>query len=118
MNDVLRRINDRLHELDRRRPWLAQASGIDKNTINTWFQSDRIPRMDFAARIAEALGVTLDWLATGIEPEPILSDPVLAEICALLKGASDEVKQAMLTTVRAMTIRTARSEDSGKLEAG
>lgn len=54
-----------LRRIDWTRVALANATGISVNTINTWFQYDRPPRIDYAYRIADKLGVTVEYLMTG-----------------------------------------------------
>ncbi len=52
---------------------LAAATGIPAGTIKNWEQDRRVPRLDHAARVARALGVTIDELAGdlgGPLPEP------------------------------------------------
>jgi transcriptional regulator with XRE-family HTH domain len=61
----LENVDAHLHKLGRRRPWLAEQTGISLNTINTWFSQARTPRMDHAYQVAECLGVTLEYLISG-----------------------------------------------------
>jgi transcriptional regulator with XRE-family HTH domain len=49
---------------------LARASGVPIGTIKNWEQDRRVPRMDTAAAVATALGVSLDALAGLGEPLP------------------------------------------------
>jgi transcriptional regulator with XRE-family HTH domain len=50
---------------------LAGKSGVPIGTLRNWEQDRRVPLLDTAARVAQALGVTLDLLAgLGPEPEP------------------------------------------------
>ena len=44
-------------------PALAKAANVPLATLRNWEQDRRIMRLDVAARIAKALGVTLDELA-------------------------------------------------------
>ena len=66
--DVARAFRDRLTEaLDRAgmsRTELARSVGIDRSTLSLLMsdESDRLPRADTAAAIANALQVSLDWL--------------------------------------------------------
>lgn len=45
---------------------LAKAAHVPIGTLRNWEQDRRIPRLDTAASIAKALGVTLDQLAGGV----------------------------------------------------
>jgi transcriptional regulator with XRE-family HTH domain len=48
---------------------LAKAAGVPLRTYQTWEQGIRTPLIDAAAKVAEALDVSLDELA-GIGPPP------------------------------------------------
>ncbi len=48
---------------------LAKAAGVPLRTYQTWEQGVRTPLIDAAAKVAEALDVSLDELA-GIGPPP------------------------------------------------
>jgi transcriptional regulator with XRE-family HTH domain len=45
--------------------WLYGKTGIAKGTFASWKSRGIMPRADEAYRIAEALGVTLEYLLTG-----------------------------------------------------
>jgi transcriptional regulator with XRE-family HTH domain len=47
---------------------LALAAGVPVGSLRNWERGRRVPLLDAAARIAVALGISLDTLA-GIEPE-------------------------------------------------
>jgi transcriptional regulator with XRE-family HTH domain len=44
-------------------PALAQAAKVPLGTLRNWEQGRRIPALDAAARLAQAMGVSLDELA-------------------------------------------------------
>ena len=48
---------------------VAKAAGVPLRTYQTWEQGTRTPLIDAAAKVAEALDVSLDDLA-GIGPPP------------------------------------------------
>jgi phage repressor protein C with HTH and peptisase S24 domain len=82
-NPVGNRILDALG--DRDLVWLHEKAGIPLNTLRDYVRSG-ITRADNAERIAQALGLTLDWLlagrgasATSAEPPPedLVSIPML-----------------------------------------
>ena len=91
MNTFLRMVDELLHEKGRKRPWLAQETGINLSTINTWFASDRPPRADVAFKIAQALEVPLEVLLTG-ERTPVArySDEMLNGIVTYLEDMDHE----------------------------
>ena len=44
-------------------PQLAEAAGVPVGTLRNWEQGRRVPLLDTAKRVADALGCTLDELA-------------------------------------------------------
>ena len=91
MKDLLRRIDELLAHMQRKRPWLAQRTGIKLGTINTWFNRDTYPRADEAFRIADELNTTVEYLMTGEEthrPEQDIN-PVLSELCEYLSNMGE-----------------------------
>lgn len=68
MHIFLKSVEELLHKKGFKRPWLAQETGISLSTINTWFSSDRPPRVELAYKIAQALDISLETLLTGKEP--------------------------------------------------
>ncbi|MFW5695740.1 MAG: helix-turn-helix transcriptional regulator [Alkalispirochaeta sp.] len=63
MNVFLRNVATALSEKHMTRVDLARGAGIAVSTINNWYASDRYPRLDHAARIAETLEISLDRLS-------------------------------------------------------
>jgi transcriptional regulator with XRE-family HTH domain len=49
---------------------LARASGVPLRTYQEWEQGNRTPLLDAAAKVAQALGVSLDELAGIAPPAP------------------------------------------------
>lgn len=82
--DFARAFRDRLTEaLDRagmNRTELARSVGIDRSTLSLLMsdESDRLPRADTAAAIANALQVSLDWLL-GLSNEAVLGADIHPE---------------------------------------
>lgn len=69
------------------RPWLATAAKIPLGTINGWYNKGRVPKLAHVTKIAEALGVSIDYLVTGRVLETI-DDPDLEDMCNLLRSLS------------------------------
>ena len=45
--------------------WLYRKTKVAKGTFSSWKTRNVLPRVDVAFRIAEALGVTVEYLLTG-----------------------------------------------------
>ena len=93
MNPFLERVDNRLHEIGQKRPWLAKVSGVKVRTINSWFLNDRYPSVRDAALIGTALEMSLDYLVTGEEVSRRSEDPVIADIIAYLEGLRPTERQ-------------------------
>lgn len=63
---------------------LARATGVDRSTIGQLFKNDlpRLPNAQLAADIAEALGVSLDWLM-GLSNRPERPSSVIASAISM-----------------------------------
>jgi transcriptional regulator with XRE-family HTH domain len=118
LNDVLKRIKDRLNELNVKRPWLADRSGISVGTINSWYNNDRVPELEKAVAIAQALGVSVDWLATGKDAGLMLEDETIAEIVEYLQGLTPNRLQQFygmtkLAMAMSLTEGSERAQNAG-----
>ena len=91
--DVARAFRDRLTEaLDRSgmsRIELARSVGIDRSTLSLLMseETDRLPRADTAAAIANALQVSLDWLL-GLSNEADLGADIVPETMEFAPSSS------------------------------
>ena len=47
--------------------WLYRKTKVAKGTFSSWKARNMFPRVDVAYKIAEALGVSVEYLLTGIE---------------------------------------------------
>lgn len=82
MESFQRRVNDKLFNLGRKRPWLSAMTGIPISTLNNWFTRARMPGADQMVKIAHALGTTVEYLITGEEGENLsLHAPNLDRLC-------------------------------------
>ena len=58
------------HEVEKQNTsfeWLYQKTKVTKGTFSSWKTRNMFPRVDAAFRIAEALGVSVEYLLTGRE---------------------------------------------------
>jgi len=49
---------------------LARAAGIPVGSIKNWEQGIRLPRLDLAYKLAQAMGISLDVLAGDVFKKP------------------------------------------------
>jgi SOS-response transcriptional repressor LexA len=53
---------------------VSADTGISVSTISDWKKRGNLPSADKLAMIAKSLGVTIDWLLTGVDPEGLSED--------------------------------------------
>lgn len=85
---------ERIKELigDRRVVWFAAECGIGESTLRNILQG-ALPRADILVSIANAGGVTVDWLATGRPPKTRAE--LRAASLPLATGAENALKAAL-----------------------
>ena len=59
---------DELEYQGKTRKWLAAEVGIDVSTIGSGLKRDSTPQVDLALKIADTLGVAVEYLVTGKNP--------------------------------------------------
>ena len=107
MNLFYKRIHLRLVEIERKRSWLLTQTGIKPSTWSSWETHGRVPPADRALLIADALGVSLEFLLTGRETAFDMrhSNPLVVQIFNQLKSLDDLQLREVLTTVNTMRIQ-------------
>jgi transcriptional regulator with XRE-family HTH domain len=100
-----------------------RRAGLPLNTIANIINKGAIPRLDTAKKIADSLGVSLDWLANDEQDWPPLRPALSNEVMGLLtateqhwlKSASDRYHGEEV--VLAASIRMAMNADSSALRS-
>jgi transcriptional regulator with XRE-family HTH domain len=65
---------------------LAAKTGVSRHTLDNYLNvREHTPTLDVAVKIAQALGVSVEYLATGKEP-PHANIPISSEIRNLLQN--------------------------------
>lgn len=58
---------------------VSRITGISRSTFSNWMRWDRYPSADNGEKIAQALGVSVEWLVTGAaiyqEDDEVLDSP-------------------------------------------
>jgi len=99
------RIRTRRQTLELTQQVLAKALGLTPQHISAIEQEKRAPSLPFLAKLAEELGVSIDYLVTG--KEGIITDTIPA--IKADKSLNLEVKRALIALVK--NCRTCQSED-------
>jgi len=90
------RIRKRRQVLKLTQHQLAEALSLTSQHISAIEQDKRAPSLSSLARLAEELGVTVDYLVSG--KEGIITDTIPA--IKADKRLSTDVKKALITTIR------------------
>lgn len=101
MEPFYKRIHVRLIELERKRSWLLEQTGIKPSTWNSWEKFGRIPPADRALAIADALGVSLEFLVAGRETpfDFRRNNPLVLRITQQLLEMSEDQLRRVLAVV-------------------
>lgn len=59
---------------------LAEVTGISRDAISKYERGDSMPSVDYAKRIADALGVSLDYLVSDSDKEDVLDNDAVKRI--------------------------------------
>lgn len=59
---------------------LAEVTGISRDAISKYERGDSVPSVDYAKRIADALGVSLDYLVSDSDKEDVLDNDAVKRI--------------------------------------
>ena len=80
---------------------LAEATGISRDAISKYERGDAIPSVEYAKRIADVLGVSLDYLAGDEDKEEVLDNEAVKRIKEIQKLPTDE-KEKIYSVVDAL----------------
>jgi len=89
---------------------LAQVTGISRDAISKYERGDIVPSVEYAKRLANALGVSLDYLVSEEELEEVLDTETVIRIKEIQKLPEAE-KQKVLSVVDSL-IRDFRTQQA------
>jgi transcriptional regulator with XRE-family HTH domain len=69
---------------------LAKITGISRDAISKYERGDVSPSVEYAKRIAEALGVSLDYLVSNDDQEEVLDNQAVKRIKDIQSLPTDE----------------------------
>ncbi|MDR1748389.1 MAG: helix-turn-helix domain containing protein [Spirochaetaceae bacterium] len=93
--------------------WLYRKTKIPKGTFSSWKNRNIVPRADEAYRIADALGVSVEYLLTGMDTAEHLSNPGIQEIVERIIFFDDTDLESVKALVRTMSTRYLKSDITG-----
>jgi transcriptional regulator with XRE-family HTH domain len=110
MEPFYKRVHVRLIEMEKKRSWLLSQAGIRPSTWSSWEKFGRFPPADRALAVADALGVTVDFLVTGRQSALDMrhTNPLVMQICQQLPGMGEKQLRQVLTAVNTARLEQAR----------
>ena len=99
MHLFFKRVRYKLTDQDRKRSWLLSRTGIKPSTWSSWEKWNRLPPLEQALAIAEALGVDLEFLVTGKESPLDMrrNSTLIQQICRQLEHLTEgQLKRALI----------------------
>ncbi|AIJ09290.1 helix-turn-helix domain-containing protein [Edwardsiella anguillarum] len=86
---------------------VAKAWGLPFSTLNNYFEKDAIPSLQVASQIAEAEGVSIDWLAFGKSGDSVPAPE--RQTCTPLTISQDVVLQRLIAILSALDVDDAEA---------
>ena len=98
------RIKQRREEIGWSQPVLARNLGVTNGAVGAWEVGLKSPRRQMAHKLAHLLGVSMDWLLTGNEPEEVRKAQTMAEAeaIALIRSLAPDKQEAALAMLRGL----------------
>jgi transcriptional regulator with XRE-family HTH domain len=87
---------------------LAELLGVSPRVYNRWERGGAVPQLDFLARIAQVLQISIDSLA-GLETAsdaPLIHNPRLHALVQQLDALTDEDQQALFVLMDSLLKRS------------
>lgn len=106
-SEIAIRIDSSLAKMGKKRKDVAEYANISTQAITEYARKGRIPALDTALKIAEFLGVSLKWLATG-EAEHGYSQQIqdIINMLTVLDNQQLQVVNATVTTLYNQAMET------------
>jgi transcriptional regulator with XRE-family HTH domain len=101
ISDFWERVKHRIKEENTTQEWVASKSGINFGTFNNWIYHNRLPDVFQAQRIAETLGVTVEYLVGAEKKQDFFSEFSLT-VARSIEKLSEEGKKAALASVQGL----------------
>lgn len=93
---------DELEYIGMNRKQLANEAGFDVSNIGKGLKNGNVPAADTAVKIAQVLGVSVEYLVTGKKNENTTQNPVVRAISQDLNYLSDDDIKIVKLLVRRM----------------
>jgi transcriptional regulator with XRE-family HTH domain len=92
-------------------------TSIKQSTISMWRHRKNFPRADEAVRIAEALGISVEFLVTGRDKAYAPCSPAALEIAIAADKLDEEGKRLALTVLKGLESQHPLGDSKSTMEA-
>ena len=101
-----KRVAQKLVDIEKKRSWMLERTGIKPSTWSSWEKNNRFPPADRALSIADTLGVSVEYLVSGKETPYDFrgKSPLVADISQRLLDMDDEKLRSVLSHMNALDI--------------
>lgn len=115
MSETLSLFSQRLHELRRRKAWsqpeVGKMIGTSGAIIGRYERGEMMPSIEVAKKLAEAFGVTLDYLVAEADRLNVLQDEAMLKRWQALDTLAPEDRERIVSVVDSL-LRDARARDA------
>jgi len=115
MSETLSLFSQRLHELRRRKAWsqpeVGKMIGTSGAIIGRYERGEMMPSIEVAKKLAEAFGVTLDYLVAEADRLNVLQDEAMLKRWQALDTLTPEDRERIVSVVDSL-LRDARARDA------
>lgn len=115
MSETLSLFAQRLHDLRRRKGWSQPETGKLIGTsgaiIGRYERGEMTPSIEVAKKLAEAFGVTLDYLVAETDLPNVLEDQAMLKRLQALDALAPEERERIVSVVDSL-LRDAKARDA------
>lgn len=96
------RLEQELDKLGKNWRWLGRKASVPESTLSRWRDQNKYPNVEKAVIMAQAVGRSIEYLVTGVEPKYAHFSESSLRIAIAAEQLSDEGKQVALNQVEAL----------------
>lgn len=107
------KVLDTMKEQKLRKQDVIDRASINGSTFHNWIKRDTLPQVDEALKLADALGVSIRYLVTGLDEEQLPHDiQEIVKLCYSLDPVDRQTAYNMLKQFVKGQVRKAQGADS------
>lgn len=99
-NDIFKRIFLEMNRKGISRSDIYRYTGLADNTFSTWTKRKTMPRADVLLKIADCLGVSIQWLLTGVDENGLSrTEQEIVKNYRLLDAAKKDIAKGLIAVL-------------------